>query len=148
MAATAGAKASAAQSPVGEGAALLRADREFARAAHESGLEGWMSFFADDAVRIQWGDAAVRGLEAIRKFDARIFSNPEVSLQWEPLEAGLYRDGKLGFTRGRAEVRRRNPGAEAAVVWRGSYLTIWRMEPSGEWKVILDTGTADEDAEP
>ena len=122
--------------------ALMRADREFASAVAARGLDGWMEWFTEDAVRIQWRDPSVRGLEAIRKFDAQLFSDPSTTLHWEPVEAGLYRGGQLGWTRGRSELRQR-AGGTTHVLFRGSYLTIWRLEPSGEWKVILDTGTAD-----
>jgi ketosteroid isomerase-like protein len=122
--------------------ALMQADRDFARATAERGLDGWMSFYADDAVRIpqSLNGPPVQGLEAVRKFDARLFADPAVSLVWEPTDAGLYRGGALGFTRGRSETRRRDPGGATTVVGRGRYLTIWRREPSGQWKVILDTG--------
>jgi ketosteroid isomerase-like protein len=122
--------------------ALMRADREFASAVAARGLEGWMEYFTDDAVRIRWRDPSVRGAEEIRKFDAQIFADPAVTLHWQPVEAGLYRGGRLGWTRGRSEVRERK-GDATNVVQRGSYLTIWRLEPSGQWKVILDTGTSD-----
>ena len=123
-------------------AALMLADREFASAVAARGLDGWMEWFTEDAVRIQWREPSVRGLEAIRKFDAQLFSDPSTTLHWEPVEAGLYRGGQLGWTRGRSEMRQRAGGA-TTVVYRGSYLTIWRLEPSGRWKVILDTGTGD-----
>jgi ketosteroid isomerase-like protein len=132
----------AAQGAEAEGAALMQADRDFARAAAARGLEGWMSYFTDDAVRLRWRDPAVRGLEAIREFDAALFADSAATLTWEPVEAGLYRGGELGWTRGRSEFRSRAADG-TTVVQRGSYLTIWRKEPSGEWKVILDTGTSD-----
>ena len=131
----------AGQGPQGE-EALMRADREFASAVAARGLDAWMEWFTDDAVRIQWRDPSVRGLDAIRKFDAQLFSDPATTLHWEPVEAGLYRGGQLGWTRGRSEMRQRAGGA-TSVVYRGSYLTIWRLEPSGQWRVILDTGTGD-----
>jgi len=125
-------------------AALMQADRDFARVTAERGLDGWMSFYADDAVRIpqNLSGPPVQGLEAVRKFDARLFADPAVSLAWEPTDAGLYRGGALGFTRGRSEVRRRDAAGATTVVGRGRYLTIWRREPSGQWKVILDTGVS------
>ena len=122
--------------------ALMKADRDFAAAVAARGLEGWMEYFTDDAVRIRWRDPSVRGAPEIRKFDAPLFADPAVTLHWEPVEAGLYRGGQLGWTRGRSEVRERARGA-TTVVQRGSYLTVWRLEPSGEWRVILDTGTSD-----
>jgi hypothetical protein len=87
-----------AQGVAAEEAALMQADRDFARAAAARRLEGWMSYFTDDAVRLRWRDPAVRGLDAIRKFDAALFADSTATLTWEPVEAGLYQswDGRGG----------------------------------------------------
>jgi hypothetical protein len=57
-------------SPGGAGApteeSLMRADRDFAAATHARGIEGWMSFYANDAIRIRYRGNMVRGHDAIR----------------------------------------------------------------------------------
>ncbi len=37
-------------------AALMQADRDFAVATHARGIDGWMSFYASDAIRIRYRD--------------------------------------------------------------------------------------------
>jgi ketosteroid isomerase-like protein len=127
---------------------LLEADRAFGRATAERRLEGWMSFFEDDSARLLPGQV-VRGLGEIRALDAELFDDPTLSLEWEPLDGGLFRDLDHGFTTGRYEVVRAEAGGsspEPEVVSRGTYVTIWRRGESG-WKVILDTGSPDPPAQ-
>jgi len=120
-------------------AALMEADREFARRTAERGIDGWMEAFASDAARVELHGAVVRGLEAIREHDAPIFTDPALRLNWEPKTAGAFGPGDIGFTTGSYEVTRSIGGAPPAAVSRGSYLTIWRRR-DGRWEVLLDGG--------
>jgi len=125
---------------------LIAADRSFALATAERGLEGWMSYFDADAARLFPG-RVVRGLEEIRAFDSELFEDPTLSLKWDPVDGGLFRDADHGFTTGRYElIKKEGDGAEPTVISRGTYVTVWRRGDSG-WKVILDTGSADPPAE-
>jgi ketosteroid isomerase-like protein len=122
---------------------LLEADRAFARDTAERGLDGWMSWFAADAARFAPGGEITRGTAAIREHDASIFSDPTVRLVWEPTGGGLFDDGDHGFTVGRYDVVKSADGSPPETLSRGSYVSIWRRDASGAWKVILDTGSAD-----
>jgi hypothetical protein len=48
---------------------LMQADRDFSVATHARGIDGWMSFYAPDAIRIRYRGNMVRGFEELRKFD-------------------------------------------------------------------------------
>ena len=120
---------------------LLEADRAFDRITTEKGLDGWMSYFAEDAVRLDLLGDVVRGFDAIRAKDSAMFADPQILLTWSPTDAGLFRDGEHGFTRGRYRVIRQDEDGPV-VISRGAYLSMWRRE-SGAWKVILDTGAVD-----
>jgi ketosteroid isomerase-like protein len=123
---------------------LMEADRAFAKAAADKGLDGWMSVFTDDAVRISpLGGKASAGKDAIRKLDASLFADPKRLLVWEPIDAGVFADGKHGFTTGRAKVNDRAAGDKAGSPWPVKYVTFWRKGEDGRWKVILDTGASD-----
>lgn len=122
---------------------LMDADRAFAKATGEKGIDGWMSFMADDAVRVQpLGGKATVGKAAVRELDAVMFKDPKRKLLWEPTDGGAFADGKHGFTTGRSRsVQVTDKGEE--VRWTGAYVTWWRRGDDGKWKVILDTGAAD-----
>lgn len=119
--------------------AILAADRAFNDSTSAHGLDGWMSFYAADAVRLRLGEQAVQGTEAVRRFDAPIFADTSIVLVWTPVDAGTFANGSHGFSTGKgAMVRRASP---SDTVWQGQYVTIWRRETDGRWKVILDTGS-------
>lgn len=122
---------------------LKQTDRNFAAATIERRLDGWMSFFARDAARFQLGGKANRGLASIRAADSTLFSDPTLNLLWDPTEAGIFEDGKHGFTTGRYQLTRTFDG-QTDTLSTGGYVSIWRRE-NGVWRVILDTGAADGD---
>lgn len=130
-------------------AELMDADRAFAAAAKARGIDGWMEFMTADAARLpRLGAEAVRGAEAIRKADTPLFADPKRRLTWEPKDAGLFADGRHGFTTGNYRVLRTRDDGSEEVAGRGSYVTWWRKEPSGKWRVILDTGAPEPPAAP
>src|SRR5204863_8854187 len=80
---------------------LMQADRDLAVATHARGIDGWMSFYASDAIRIRYRDNMVKGFDEIRKFDLPNISDTTTILNWEPTDAWVYRDGSTGATTGR-----------------------------------------------
>lgn len=119
-------------------AALLKADRDFAQAVAEKGLDGWMEFMAESSVRL--GSPPVVGKDAIRTAMAKTFAN--VKLKWTPTHAELFKGGDLGYTVGNYEAIRPSQKGES-VTARGTYLTVWQKQPDGSWKVVWDGGSQD-----
>lgn len=123
---------------------LLEADAAFARATARNGLDGWMSFMMDDAVRTaQPGGKLIAGVERIRIKDAELFAEPNQRLVWEPVESHLYADGKTGVTSGRYRMTATDSDGNETIVSQGGYVTLWRKDAEGKWKVIFDTGSPD-----
>ncbi len=81
--------------------ALMQADRDFATATHARGIDGWMSFYAPDAIRIRYRGNMVKGVDEIRKFDSPYISDTTNLLNWEPTDAHVFRGGDVGSTTGR-----------------------------------------------
>ena len=50
------------------------------------------------------------------------------------------KDGSLGYTFGSSEVSFRNEKGEIQKR-SGRYLTVWRRQPDGSWKVVSDIGS-------
>ena len=120
-------------------AALMQADRDFAVATHTRGIEGWMSFFAQDAIRIKYRGDMVKGFSAIRAFDEPGIVDTTSVLNWEPTDAHVFRGGIVGSTTGRFSVISRKTAELGKELGRGRYVTMWRLE-NGHWLVIMDTG--------
>jgi ketosteroid isomerase-like protein len=127
-------------------AEMMAADRAYAKITAEKGLDGWIEFLSDDAAKVRKaGEKIVAGKDAIRKQDAPLFADPKRQVTWEPLDAHAFADGKSGFTSGRYKVAGKGEDGKDQVFATGGYITWWRKESDGKWKVIFDTGTPDAD---
>ncbi len=123
-------------------ASLMQADRDFAVATHARGIDGWMSFYTPDAIRIRYGGNMVKGFDEIRKFDIAYISDTTNTLNWEPTDAHVFKGGEIGSTTGRYWAVNRTGPSAGKETGRGRYVTMWRRD--GErWLVIMDTGYPD-----
>ena len=122
-------------------AQLLEADRAFAADAAESGVDGWVRWFAPHGAQLIEG-GEVRGLEAIRELMTPAFADPSFSLSWEPTYAEIAASGDLGYTLGRY-VRRGSDGKGGSLEATGQYFTVWKRGADGEWRVAVDGGVPD-----
>lgn len=121
-------------------AALKEADLEFCRSVQEHGLEGWMSYFAENST-IGPSDAPVQGKEAIRAIFAKVFARQDLNFQWVPTAGEIFGSGELGYTSGHARMTYLENGARRERTSR--YVTVWAKQRDGSWKVIGDFGAAD-----
>jgi ketosteroid isomerase-like protein len=118
---------------------LMQADRDFAVATHARGIDGWMSFYALDAIRIRYRGNMVKGSGEIRKFDLPGISDTTTILNWEPTDANVFSGGDIGSTTGKYWVVSRTGIDAGKETGHGRYVTMWRR--AGErWLVIMDTG--------
>jgi ketosteroid isomerase-like protein len=118
---------------------LMNADIAFCEATRERGLDGWMSFFADDAYK---GEPLVQGREALRKVYSDLFTPRELDFRWTPAHSEIFPSGELGYTSGRYTYAFTDKNG-VRMRRTGSYLTVWRKQADGSWKVLTDIGSAD-----
>jgi len=122
-------------------AVLVRTDLAFARATAERGLDGWLAYFAEDAAIFPASGPIVRGLAAIRAHYAGTGFTGR-GLTWQPAHAELSSAGDLGYTYGTWRHTTTSPDG-SPVVRTGKYTTIWRRQPDGTWKLVVDIGSSD-----
>jgi ketosteroid isomerase-like protein len=121
---------------------LKQADLAFARATAERGLEGFSSFLSEDVMSIRPNTPVVEGSKALAGRWAPMLNDPATSITWQPLEAVISDDGDMGFTVGSYEVAKSGPQGRS-VAGTGKYITIWKKQPDGAWKVVFDSGVQD-----
>jgi ketosteroid isomerase-like protein len=115
---------------------LMEADSAFSAAASARGVEGFLEFVADSATFFD-GSSMHRGRDAVGESWRPLLETAGNSMTWKPTSADIAASGDLGYTIGRWEFT----GAEGSA--RGSYVTIWRRQPDGAWKVVVDIGDVD-----
>jgi ketosteroid isomerase-like protein len=111
--------------------ALEAADRAFAADVAARGVAGWVAAFEPKGGMISRG-ARVEGPEAIGELMRGVLAGGV--LAWTPIASRVR--GKIGFTVGKATFT----GATPAAGWKSTYVTIWRRQLDGGWKVLFDTG--------
>jgi ketosteroid isomerase-like protein len=118
---------------------LLQLEADFMKATAERGLDGFMSFFADDAVDLPAGEDMVSGKENIRK--ALSPWGADVSLTWTPVKAEISASGDLGYTYGTYVYKAMGKDGKPVMAY-GKYTTVWKKQADDTWKVALDTGNS------
>jgi ketosteroid isomerase-like protein len=116
---------------------LVNAERAFAKTATEKGIrDSFLEYFADDA--IAFSPAPVSATERLRSRPARPFS--ELELRWEPRTGDVAASGDLGWLTGPSTfIDHTSPNPEPQ---HGNYLSVWRRQPGGQWRVFIDVGSA------
>lgn len=120
-------------------ASLMQTDREFGAATAARGTAGWMEYFAGETAIFPPGSAPITGLAAVR---AHYEENGPGELRWTPLYAEASGDGMLGYTWGTWTYPGKNAAGEPQNR-TGRYLTVWRRQKDGRWKIAADIGNND-----
>jgi ketosteroid isomerase-like protein len=123
---------------------LLAADRAFDAATAEKKFDGFSSFLADNASTLRADQPVLRGKAEVQRAWKPLLENKSISLRWQPISAEISKSKDLGYTVGSYTVRRTDEKG-SAIVGTGKYLTIWRLQTDGSWKVEFDTGVPDTD---
>ncbi len=126
-----------------ERAAVLRADKEWLKAFTERDVERGLSFWADDALVFPPHAPVLRGKEAIRAFVAQGFSKPGFSIRWETSRVEVASSGDLAYGVGVSEIAVLGPEGKP-IVERAKGITIWKKQPNGAWKCVVDIWNAAE----
>lgn len=123
---------------------LAAMEDKFSAMASEKGLLAAFSHFAaPDVAFIDTDPRKFRGLEAVRE---RMGPDvPGVKLSWSAYFTDVSDDGTLGYNYGRYESRR--PGPDGNEIVRGGwFLSIWKRQPDGSWRYVMDNGAQDRPA--
>jgi ketosteroid isomerase-like protein len=82
------------------------------------------------------------GRERIRKGMTATFADTSVHVVWHPVYATLAASGDIGYTYGYYRRTSRDDKGLPAPPAEGKFLTIWRRDDAGRWRVVVDMGNA------
>lgn len=110
---------------------ILKMEREFSKASVDKGvLKAYLSYMADDVRLLREGKFPFIGKQAARA--ALETSTGEVS--WKAAKADVARSVDLGYTYGGYEWK----SADGKQGERGNYVHVWKRQPDGKWKVVME----------
>lgn len=111
---------------------MVEAERSFYQTGQIKGTRAaFLSFLAEDSVVFRPGP--INGREVWEK---RVENG--LDLIWEPTFATIARSGDFGFTTGPAKWKANKE--ETKFLGYGRFLSIWKRQEDGGWKVALDVG--------
>jgi len=119
-----------------ERTALMAADREWSQTTKEP--EKMVSYFADGANFYPPGMPMITGNDAIRKIFTEMMKAPGFELTWTATKAEVSASGDVGYTAGTYDSKM------GGVAEKGKYVTVWKKQADGTWKVVEDIFNADE----
>lgn len=114
---------------------LYSLDAKFARDTAQGGGAAFAKWFAPDAVTLSNGKAPVVGEAAIAA--SANWTPAQYQLTWTAEGARMSADGDMGFTWGHYEGRSKDRDG-TPIVTTGRYMTVWKKQSDGKWKVELD----------
>ena len=118
--------------------ALMKADLALFE-SHED-IDQFLTNFADDATFMPDGATLARG-EAIRATWEHLLSMPGFHLEWQANSAEVAEAGDMGYTIGAYALTVEQEGASMVTV--GKYVTLWKKQADGSWKVVVDCFNGD-----
>ncbi|HYV93697.1 MAG TPA: DUF4440 domain-containing protein [Chitinophagales bacterium] len=114
---------------------LMQTDLAFSDLSKAKGRNAsFLEYMGEHVTMLRPNGMPLVGKDTMRK---RYSTMPDTSytLTWKPLFADVSENGDLGYTYGRwLFVTTKNDSSE------GTYCTIWKQQPNGDWRFVLDTG--------
>jgi ketosteroid isomerase-like protein len=118
--------------PEPEPALAVRArEAAFAKTMADRDLDAFASFVSEEAVFVS-GAGPLRGRQAVVDGWKRYFEGPKAPFSWAPDRVEVIRSGALALSSGPVM------GPDGQRV--GTFVSTWRREKDGEWRIVLDIG--------
>jgi ketosteroid isomerase-like protein len=118
-----------------ERARILAADRQWSQST--TNIEKFYSYLSLEANFYPPGAPVHRGAEAFRRAFSELSKVPGFSLSWIAEKAEVSNSGDVGYSTGTYTA------TFGETTDKGKYVTIWRKQLDGSWKVVEDMFNSD-----
>ena len=118
-------------------AALLEADAAWAAAAASGNIDAAVAFHTADSMVFPPEQPMVSGTDAVRDLWTTMSALPGFAISWQASGAVAAMSGDIGYTWGAAQVTMNGPDG-TPMTSESKYVTIWRKDEAGAWKVAAD----------
>ncbi len=114
---------------------LLDRDAAWSKTVKDAGA--FASYFGEGATWFPPDGPMVQGAANIKDFATNLVATPGFSVSWKAADADVSSSGDMGYTYGAVEMTMQSPEGKPLAI-RGKYVTVWKKQASGEWKVVAD----------
>jgi ketosteroid isomerase-like protein len=111
-------------------AAIRQADEARAKAVASKSVEATCAFYDPEALTAGIMTPA-RGLDTVRRMWVESFAQKGFSLAWKVEKIVINESETIAYSSGTWKMAVPNE--------TGPYLAVWRKQPDGQWKVLIDT---------
>jgi ketosteroid isomerase-like protein len=125
-----------------DAAAIRQADVAWSKVAEAKQMDDYYAYFLEDAVVLASNEPMATGKEAIQKMVGDLFAMPGFAVKWQATKVEAARSGDLGYSVGTYELSMNDPNG-MPMEDRGKYVTVWKKQADGSWKVAVDTFNSD-----
>ena len=117
---------------------LMQTSRDWAATVSAGDFERALTYWADDAIVLAPDAPAIVGKAAIREFVRQAASLPGFSITWQPELAVVSQNGDMAYMVEANSTTLHNTAGPLQTHF-GKAVTIWRKQPDGAWKCVIDT---------
>jgi len=110
---------------------VRRTETAFAKSMADRDHAAFTAHLADETLFFSDG-GVLRGKAAVAAGWKRWFDGPRAPFAWEPAEVEVLDSGTLAMSSG--------PVYDPSGKRIGTFNSVWRREPDGSWKIVLDKG--------
>lgn len=122
--------------------AVRAADAAWLKAYEAKDVDKSVTFLDENASMLAPNTPIATGKTAVAKLIARDLAQLDSKIRWHPDKAGVAQSGELGYTSGFYDWSFKDKSGKV-ISDTGKYLTVWKKQPDGKWKVLFDTYNSD-----
>ena len=108
--------------------------------------EGLAGHYTDDAYFVGPGAPPADGSTAIRKFYANGLTDPAIDVDIASDKIDVAASGDMAYSRGHFTEKYTDKKTGKVMTDKGSYLSVYKKQPDGSWKMVEDFATTDPDS--
>ncbi len=101
-----------------------------------------VAHYADNAVLMTPGAAALSGKDALRGALKEMLSDPALTLQFQASVVDVSKSGDVGYTEGSYTLTATDPQTKQPIHDHGSYVTVYRKQADQSWKAVSDIASS------
>ncbi len=123
-------------------ATLKNLDADWSKAAGAKDVDKTASYYSDDALVLPPNMPAIQGKQQARGMWQGMFTVPGFGGGWKVSKVEVARSGDIGYVTGTYELSETDANGKP-VIDKGKYLEVWKKQPDGSWKCIVDMFNSD-----
>jgi len=123
-------------------AAIKSADSAWDQASANKSAEGWLGFYADDAIMMPPGENVCKDKASREASIKKMFAIPGVSLRFQDTKVDVASSADMGYAAGVYQwASKDSTGKDYHET--GKFCETWKKQADGNWKCIVDIWNAD-----